>query len=281
MPHPTCPCTASLDRCYRCDVLLGLPDLHLTHTEVTEAAGVLHVEACDPLTGCPGCGVIATGHGRVTASLIDAPLAGRPSRLRWRNYRWLCRETACPVASFLEQSPQVAAPRGRLTTRAVSWAIRQLRYENASIQGLARQLGTTWNTLWSQIRTRLTDAAADPARFDGVEVLGVDKHVWHHANPRRRGPKELTGMVDLSRRRHPTARLLDLVPGRSGTVYKDWLTARGPSFRNDIHTILRAGRERRTERLYVRLQTALAAHEDRISVEVAYQCAQDVRDMFH
>ncbi|WP_344068110.1 ISL3 family transposase, partial [Nostocoides vanveenii] len=59
---------------------------------------------------------------------------------------------------------------------------------------------------------------------------------WHHVSPVKRGPKELTGMVDLTR--HPDregrlrtrARLLDLVPGRSGAVYGDWLSARGPAF---------------------------------------------------
>ena len=234
MPHPTCPCAVALDRCARCDVLLGLPDFHLIHAEVTDTAVVLDIEVCDPLTGCPGCGVIPTGHGRVTVTLVDAPSAGRPARLRWRKHRWICRESACPVVTFIEQNTQVAAPRGLLTTRAVFWAVRQLRYENASIQGLARQLGTTWNTLWSQIRPVLNTAADDPARFDGVEVLGVDEHVWHHTDPRRRGPKELTGLVDLSRHQHPTARLLDLVPGRSGTVYKDWLAARGPSFRQGV-----------------------------------------------
>nr|BFF06271.1 hypothetical protein GCM10023233_12400 [Brevibacterium otitidis] len=106
---------------------------------------VLDIEACGSLTGCPGCGVIPTGHGRITVTLIDAPSAGRPARLRWRKHRWICRESACPVVTFTEQNPQVAAPRGLLTTRAVRWAIRQLRYENASVQGLARQLGTTWN----------------------------------------------------------------------------------------------------------------------------------------
>ena len=35
------------------------------------------------------------------------------------------------------------------------------------------------------------------------------------------GAHELTGIADLTRgKEHPTARLLDLVPGRSGTVYK-------------------------------------------------------------
>ncbi|OKL50982.1 ISL3 family transposase, partial [Bowdeniella nasicola] len=80
MPHPTCPCTASLDRCSRCDVLLGLPGLHLTDAEVTDTAVVLDIETCDPLTGCPGCGVIPTGHGRITVTLIDAPSTGRPAR---------------------------------------------------------------------------------------------------------------------------------------------------------------------------------------------------------
>ena len=63
-------------------------------------------------------------------------------------------------------------------------------------------------------------------------MLGVDEHVWHHQDRRRRGPRELTGIVDLTRGEdHPTARLLDLVPGRSGTVYKNWLEERGQDFR--------------------------------------------------
>ena len=48
-----------------------------------------------------------------------------------------------------------------------------------------------------------------------------------------------------------------------------------------IRNLLRAGRGRLTERQRARLQSAFVAHEDHISVEVAYQCAQDVRDMFH
>ena len=33
---------------------------------------------------------------------------------------------------------------------------------------------------------------------------------------------------------HPTARLLGLVPGRSGTVYKNWLAERGEDFRAGV-----------------------------------------------
>lgn len=59
--------------------------------------------------------------------------------------------------------------------------------------------------------------------------------VWHHQDRRRRGPRELTGIVDLTRGKdHPTARLLDLVPGRSGTVHENWLEERGEQFRSGI-----------------------------------------------
>ncbi len=73
-------------------------------------------------------------------------------------------------------------------------------------------------------------------RFAGVTTLGVDEHLWHHVDTRKRGPKELTGMVDLTRDKDGRvhARLLDLVPGRSGTVYKTWLDQRGKAFKAHV-----------------------------------------------
>ena len=171
----------------------------------------------------------------MVVEVIDAPWAGVPARIRWFKRRWICRETTCQTVTFLERSEKVCAPRARLGVRAIRWAIRQLRFEGATISGLARQLGTTWNTVWSHIKPCLQAASDDPARFAGVQVLGVDEHVWHHQDRRRRGPREFTGIVDLTRGEdHPTARLLDLVPGRSGTVYKNWLEERGEQFRSGI-----------------------------------------------
>ena len=201
----------------------------------TPGALVLDVESCNQLAGCPGCGVIAQGHGRVVVEVIDAPWAGIPTRFRWHKRRWICREHACETVTFLEHDERVCAPRARLGARAIRWAIRQLRFEGATIAGLARQLATTWNTVWSHIKPCLQAASDDPARFAGVRVLGVDEHVWHHQDRRRRGPREFTGIVDLTRGEdHPTARLLDLVPGRSGTVYKNWLEERGEDFRAGV-----------------------------------------------
>ena len=83
---------------------------------------------------------------------------------------------------FVEQDDRVAAPRGKLTTRACWWAIAQIRREHASVNGIRRQLGTGWRTVWESIRPLLQAAAEDPPRFEGVTILGVDEHVWHHVS---------------------------------------------------------------------------------------------------
>ena len=85
MSHPTCCCSVSLDRCDRCDLLVGLEGFHLMSVARTPGALVLDVESCNQLAGCPGCGVIAQGHGRMVMEVIDAPWAGVPVRIRWHN----------------------------------------------------------------------------------------------------------------------------------------------------------------------------------------------------
>nr|WP_141847216.1 ISL3 family transposase [Humibacillus xanthopallidus] len=200
------------------------------------------VESEPALMGCPSCGVVAHGHGRLEVRLVDAPWAGRPVTVVWRKRRWVCPESSCPRVSFVEQDERIARPRALLTVRACRWAIEQIRREHASIHGLARQLGTTWDTVWTSIRPLLQAAAADESRFAGVTTLGVDEHVWHHVNPIKRGPKALTGMVDLTRQPDPKepgktvvkARLLDLVVGRSGPAYAGWLKQRGEEFRSCV-----------------------------------------------
>ena len=51
----------------------------------TSQALVLDVESCNQMVGCPGCGVIAQGHGRVVVEVIDVPWVGVPARIRWHN----------------------------------------------------------------------------------------------------------------------------------------------------------------------------------------------------
>ena len=52
--------------------------------------------------------------------------------------------------------------------------------EHATVQGLARQLRTSWKTLWRAIRPVLERLAGDEFRFTGVTSLGVDEHIVRH-----------------------------------------------------------------------------------------------------
>ena len=225
--------------CPRCDLLLGLDDVRVD--AVQRAADLLTVTVSSPtaLMGCPVCGVVAVARGRRVRLLHDVP-GDVAVVVRWRQRTWRCPDPGCPVGTFVEQLPDLVPARGSLTCRAVTWAIEQLRREHACVAGLARRLGVAWKTLWRAIEPRLRALAEDEARFAGVTSLGVDEHIWHHADPRKRGPKELTGMVDLTRhqdehgRWRVRARLLDLVPGRSKKAYADWLTDRGAPFRDGV-----------------------------------------------
>ncbi|CAG7844179.1 hypothetical protein USB125703_00404 [Pseudoclavibacter triregionum] len=184
---------------------------------------------------------MAESRGRKQLTLVDAPMGASPVCIRWRKRRFRCADAMCEQKSFTEQDAAVAAPRAQLTARAISWAVGQMRRENASVQGIARQLGVSWKTVWRHVKPVLERRAADESRFQGVTTLGVDEHLWHHVSTRPvedggRGPKELTGMVDLTRDAsgRVRARLLDLVPGRSAKAYADWLQQRGGAFRNQV-----------------------------------------------
>jgi transposase len=198
---------------------VGLEGFHVI--EVTEQLRHLRVVVeSDPApAGCHACGVIAASHGRREVRLVDVPSFGRSVRLVWRKRTWRCVEPKCRAGGWSEQHDGLARPRALLTVRACWWPIAQIRREHASVAGLARQLGTSWRTVWRSIKPLLDQMAADPTRFDNVEVLGVDEHVWHHVSTKPvdqggRRPKELTGMVDLSRDQHGRVRARLLASSR-------------------------------------------------------------------
>ena len=238
MLHPTSVCAdarSATDPCSRCDLLLGLEGVHVEHVDRRNGLLIVTVSSPAAPAGCPSCGTVATGRGRRRRLLHDVPGMTRV-RIVWRQRVWRCDESGCARQTFVEQLPSLVAPRGALTRRAVVWAVGQLRREHATIEGLRRQLGTSWKTVWRAVEPELVKLAADESRFENVTTLGVDEHIWHHVDPRKRGPKELTGMVDLTRDStgKTRARLLDLVPGRSGKAYATWLSARGDAFRKQV-----------------------------------------------
>jgi transposase len=242
MAEPTSCCVEPGGYCARVDTLFNMSDVHVLDVAWRNRRGKLPpglrltVESQPTETGCPGCGVIAAGHGRRVRRLHDIPAFGAPVELWWRQRRYRCAEPACPVGGFSEDH-RLAAARAKLTGRAAWWAISCIQRDNASVQAVSRRLGVDWHTVWDAIAPLLRELADDPDRLAGVDTIGVDEHIWHHQPRPRRGPKEFTGMVDLTRRNgKPRARLLDLVLGRSGRAYADWLRSRGNAFTAGIGT---------------------------------------------
>ena len=84
-----------------------------------------------------------------------------------------------------------------------------------AVARVAEGLGVAWNTandaVLAEGKRVLID---DPARFDGVRVVGVDEHVWRHT---RHGDKYVAVIIALTPICDSTgpSRLLDMVPGRS------------------------------------------------------------------
>jgi transposase len=201
--------------CTRADALLGVEGIHVSSVTATTTCLLLGVETGDTVSGCPDCGVVAISHGRRQVPLHDIPCFGRPVRLLWAKRVWRCPDPGCPRTMFTREPP-LAGPRAKLTTRAVSWATDALQRFDTSVSALAHQLGVSWHTVW--------------------DALGVDEHVWSHTGSR--GSGMVTGIADHTRDAHGVAhaRLLDLVPGRSGKAYTDWLKDRGTVFTAGIKT---------------------------------------------
>jgi transposase len=90
--------------------------------------------------------------------------------------------------------------------------------------------------VWDAVRAEARRRIADTGRFKGVDALGVDEHVWSHTGPP--GTGMVTGIVDHTRDAKGIvhARLLDLVPERSGKAYAGWLQDPGPDFTAGIKT---------------------------------------------
>ena len=85
----------------------------------------------------------------------------------------------------------------------------------------------------TQVSERGKPLVDDPTRLVGVSAVGVDETAflrasWSHPT------LYATGIADLSPGR--PARLLDVVPGRSGRVLGCWLAARDEAWRAGIVT---------------------------------------------
>ena len=138
--------------------------------------------------------------------------------------------------------PSGAAEGEGLPGRAgLAWALVALVVQHLTVARIAEGLGVAWNTANDAVLAegkRLL--ISDPARFDGVKVIGVDEHVWRHT---RRGDKYVTVVIGLTPIRDGTgpARLLDMVEGRSKAAFKAWLADRPQAWREAVEVVAMDG----------------------------------------
>ncbi|GAA1288632.1 hypothetical protein GCM10009590_14650 [Brachybacterium alimentarium] len=218
----------------------GLDGLGLTVTgqRVEIDRAILDCRVLEADRWCHRCGQAGVPRGTVTRTIVHVPVGWRPTMLRVRVRRYRCVD-CCTV--WRQDTTTVAAARTKLSRDAVYWALKSVVIDRMSIARVAGNLGTAWHTVNDAVLEAGYELLiSDPARFDGVRVIGVDEHVWSHTG---RGSKYVTVIIDLTPIRDGTgpSRLLDMVPGRSKKVFKTWLQEQKPVFRDRIETVAMDG----------------------------------------
>ncbi|GAB47688.1 ISL3 family transposase [Mobilicoccus pelagius] len=187
---------------------------------------------------CRRCGCEGRVRDSTVRELAHAPLGWRPTTLRVRLRRYRC--TGCGHV-WRQDLSCAAAPRCKLTKTALAWALEGLVVAHLSMARIADALGVAWGTANTAVLAEGRRVLiSDDTRFEGVHVIGVDEHVWRHT---RKGDKYVTVIIDLTGVRDGTgtARLLDMIDGRSKAVFKTWLNQRDQAWREGIEAIAMDG----------------------------------------
>ena len=187
---------------------------------------------------CRQCGGEGVVRDTVVRRLAHVPYGWHPTMLHVSVRRYRCQE----CAHVWRQNMSAAAdPRVKLSRAAVRWALVGLVVHHLTVARVADVLAVSWNTVNTAILgegQRLL--INDPARCEGVRVIGVDEHVWRHTPY---GDKYVTVILDLTpiRDRRGPSRLLDMVPGRSKRVFKTWLASQPDTWRSRIEIVAMDG----------------------------------------
>jgi len=199
---------------------------------------ILECRVVDPDQRCRRCGGFGRSRDTTLRRLAHEPLGWRPTLLLVTVRRYRC--DGCGHV-WRQDTSRAAEPRAKLSRGALRWALEGIVCQHLTVARVAEGLGVSWNTANSAVlaegRRVLID---DPRRFDGVKVIGVDEHVWRHT---RRGDKYVTVIIDLTPVRAGTgpARLLDMIEGRSKQVFKQWLTDRDETWRQQVDVVAMDG----------------------------------------
>ena len=187
---------------------------------------------------CRRCGEQGSPRDSVTRELAHEPFGWRPTTLLVTIRRYRCAGCAHVWRQDLSDAAQ---PRAKLSRRGLRWALEAIVCQHLSVARVAESLAVSWNTANNAVLAEGRRVLIEnPARFDGVRVIGVDEHVWRHT---RHGDKFVTVIIDLTPVHTKTgpARLLDMIEGRSKRAFKTWLADRPKSWRDGVEVVAMDG----------------------------------------
>jgi transposase len=199
---------------------------------------VLACRVVEPDEWCRRCGCRGVPRDSVVRRLAHEPFGWRPTTLHVVVRRYRC--TGCGGV-WRQDTSKAAEPRAKLSRRALRWALEAIVCQHLTVARVAEALAVSWNTANDAVLAEGKRVLInDPARFDGVAVIGVDEHVWRHT---RRGDKYVTVIIDLTPIRDGCgpARLLDMVEGRSKQAFKTWLADQPKAFRDKVQVVAMDG----------------------------------------
>ena len=243
---------------------------------------VLACRVVEPDQWCRRCGCEGAPRDTVVRRLAHEPLGWRPTTLEVtiRRYR-------CPGCGHVwrQDTTRAAEPRAKLSRRGLRWALEGIVVAHLTVARVAEGLAVAWNTANDAVLAEGKRVLIeDPARFDGVRVLGVDEHVWRHT---RRGDKYVTVIIDLTGIADGTgpARLLDMVQGRSKQAFKQWLAGRSQAWRDGVEVVAMDGftgfKTATTEELPDAVAVMDPFHVVRLAGDALDQCRRRVQQATH
>jgi len=199
---------------------------------------VIACRVVDPDDWCHRCGQHGLLRDTVVRRLAHEPLGWRPTVLEVLVRRYRCADCA---HVWRQDTAKAAEPKARLSRRGLRWALEGIVVQHLTVARVAEGLDVSWNTANDAVLAEGKRVLInDPARFAGVTTIGVDEHVWRHT---RRGDKYVTVIIDLTpaRTNSGPVRLLDMVEGRSKSVFKTWLSERDQAWRDQVEVVAMDG----------------------------------------
>ena len=261
---------------------LGHLGLEVTGQRLEPDRALLACRVVEPDRWCRRCGCEGAPRDSVTRALAHEPFGWRPTTLLVTVCRYRC--SGCGHV-WRQDSRLAAEPRAKLSRGGLRWALAAIVCQHMTVARVAEALGVSWHTANGAVLAEGRKVLiADPARFDGVKVIGVDEHVWRHT---RRGDRFVTVIINLTPIRDGTgpARLLDMVAGRSKAAFKTWLAARPKAWRDAVEVVAMDGftgfKTATTEELPDAVAVMDPFHVVRLCGEALDQCRRRVQQLLH